>query len=69
MDVSINEVGTTLKTEPLDYDENVAGYDDADDYFDDDDQADQDYTGLAFITKLPFLYARCSTSKCCRIFY
>ena len=56
MDVSINEVGPTLKTEPVDYDENVVGYDD--DYYDDDDQADEDYTGLAFIKKLPFVYAR-----------
>jgi hypothetical protein len=49
LDVSINEDSQTLKTEPVDYDENAVGYED---YFEeDDDPADEDYTGLDSNTK------------------
>lgn len=48
MDVSINEVGATLKTEPADYDENAVVYDD---YFE-EDQVDEDFTGWT----LPLLH-------------
>ena len=43
LDVSINESGPMLKMEPEDYDENAIDYDD---YYEDDDQTLQDYTGL-----------------------
>jgi hypothetical protein len=60
LDVSINEVGPLLKMEPVDYDEDDAvGYDD---YYDNDDEADQDYTGSPQLTNpesiLPIFFLR-----------